>query len=71
MITAQEFTTQLERLNRELNKFWEKEDKVASLELPFSVPSFSMMLLLQLSIHKSSFCSRISWIPLVYWCMEE
>ena len=33
MITAQEFTTQLERLNRELNKFWEKEDKVACIRI--------------------------------------
>lgn len=33
MITAQEFTNQLERLNRELKKFWEKEDKVACLRI--------------------------------------
>ena len=33
MITAQEFTNQLERLNRELKKFWEKEDKVACIRI--------------------------------------
>lgn len=33
MISAQEFTNQLERLNRELKKFWEKEDKVACIRI--------------------------------------
>ena len=33
MMTAQEFTSQLERLNRELKKFWEKEDKVACIRI--------------------------------------
>ena len=33
MLTAQEFTNQLERLNRELKKFWEKEDKVACFRI--------------------------------------
>jgi len=33
MLTAQEFTSQLERLNRELKKFWEKEDKVACIRI--------------------------------------
>lgn len=33
MISAQEFTSQLERLNKELNKFWEKEDKVACMRI--------------------------------------
>lgn len=36
MITAQEFTNQLERLNRELKKFWEKEDKVACMRVAIS-----------------------------------
>ena len=33
LISAQEFTNQLERLNRELKKFWEKEDKVACFRI--------------------------------------
>lgn len=33
MITAQEFTNQLEKLNKELKKFWEKEDKVACIRI--------------------------------------
>jgi len=33
MITAQEFTNQLERLEKELNKFWEKDDKVACIRI--------------------------------------
>ena len=33
MLSASEFTTQLERLNRELRKFWEKEDKVACFRI--------------------------------------
>ena len=33
LLTAQEFTSQLERLNRELKKFWEKEDKVACFRI--------------------------------------
>lgn len=33
MLSAQEFTTQLERLNTELNNFWEKEDKVACMRI--------------------------------------
>lgn len=33
MMTAQEFTNQLERLNRELKKLWEKEDKVGCIRI--------------------------------------
>jgi len=33
MLSAQDFTNQLERLNRELTKFWEKEDKVACFRI--------------------------------------
>ena len=33
MMTAQEFTSQLERLNRELKKLWEKEDKVGCIRI--------------------------------------
>ena len=32
-LSAQEFTTQLERLNKEMNKFWGKEDKVACIRI--------------------------------------
>ena len=33
MMTASEFTSQLERLNRELKKLWEKEDKVGCMRI--------------------------------------
>lgn len=33
MLSAQEFTNQLERLNQELNKFWAKDDKVACMRI--------------------------------------
>lgn len=33
MISAKEFTQQLERLNKELKKFWEREDKVACIRI--------------------------------------
>ncbi len=33
MLSAQDFTNQLEKLNRELKKFWEKEDKVACIRI--------------------------------------
>ena len=33
MYSAKEFTSQLERINKELVKFWEKEDKVASIRI--------------------------------------
>jgi len=33
MISAKEFTSQLERLNKELNRFWEKDDKVACIRI--------------------------------------
>mmetsp|Transcript_86810 Transcript_86810/g.119530 ORF Transcript_86810/g.119530 Transcript_86810/m.119530 type:complete len:153 (-) Transcript_86810:433-891(-) len=32
-ISAQEFTEQLEKLNKELKKFWDKEDKVACIRI--------------------------------------
>ena len=32
-LSAQDFTTQLERLNKEMNKFWGKEDKVACIRI--------------------------------------
>lgn len=33
VISAKEFTTQLEKLNKEMKKFWEKEDKVACVRI--------------------------------------
>jgi len=33
MISAKEFTVQLERLNKELDKFWAKDDKVACIRI--------------------------------------
>ena len=33
MISAQEFTNQLERLQKELHKFWDKDDKVACIRI--------------------------------------
>ena len=33
MYSAKEFTNQLERINKELVKFWEKEDKVACMRI--------------------------------------
>jgi hypothetical protein len=33
MLSAKEFTTQLERLNKEMEKFWSKEDKVACIRI--------------------------------------
>jgi hypothetical protein len=33
MISAKEFTSQLERLNKELNRFWDKDDKVACIRI--------------------------------------
>lgn len=32
-ISAKEFTTQLERLNKEMKKFWDKDDKVACVRI--------------------------------------
>ena len=32
-MSAKEFTSQLERLNKELSKFWDKEDKVACIRI--------------------------------------
>ena len=31
--SAKEFTSQLERLNKELNRFWDKDDKVACIRI--------------------------------------
>lgn len=33
VISAKEFTTQLERLNKEMKKFWDKDDKVACVRI--------------------------------------
>lgn len=33
LISAKDFTQQLERLNKEMKKFWEKEDKVACMRI--------------------------------------
>lgn len=33
MYSAKEFTNQLERIDKELVKFWDKEDKVASIRI--------------------------------------
>lgn len=33
MISAKEFTSQLERLNKEMKKFWERDDKVACIRI--------------------------------------
>jgi hypothetical protein len=33
MLSASEFTTQLERLYKEMDKFWGKEDKVACIRI--------------------------------------
>ena len=32
-ISAKEFTTQLERLNKEMKKFWDKDDKLACVRI--------------------------------------
>ena len=33
LISAKDFSQQLERLNKEMKKFWEKEDKVACMRI--------------------------------------
>jgi hypothetical protein len=33
LISAKDFTQQLERLNKEMKKFWDKEDKVACMRI--------------------------------------